>query len=663
MAIARKNPLHLDVVSTRLSPDIQTELRELNEMIDEADEAQSGWIDKQVQLEKLRMGHREPRNIPWDGCSNISVPVIDGIIRRARPGHASLILDANPIATFESQEANDIDPAREIEPWFTWLFRKHMKTAREAVLLIDYIFSRGHAYTHEGWDYQTAKSVRIVHVDAIFGDLETFLAEAEAAAQAQNQTFNPGDAIVDKLADEYDLSKEGSELVVLVQAAQKILAGEKFVRIFYREVDVDRPLWQAIDAINVIKPVDQPASSADFFTIVHQIGTDRLQRMARDGVLDPEAVKELRAKIRTNTDDLNREYGGVKAMNARDMIRNIRDGKADVEMTGKKTRKPKAVVFQTYCWIDIDGDGVAERCVYWYAPEQKLTLALYEYPLPFDEWPITEFWYSNDLPRAHDQRGIPEMIAPFQKLVNAYHNAWVDATTIQLAPMFKQRVLEGDTAPTIEWRPGGILPFTGNVDDIQPVAHDLRVLGELLRAENVNQAHAENYIGIFDASIRNVTARNERRTATEVATIQNLSDSIFGLDAKLFQEAFSKSLNKIFQLWIEFGPPEIFFRVEGREMPLTMTRAELDKNYDISASGTPANTQRAILLRNIEQILPLALQAGESGLIDIGELFKQYFRLIEFPLAEKIIRDTEEGAVAQTVLQAFNQLTGQQGVL
>lgn len=661
MAIKRLNPLGLQVVQSEVQPNIDAELRELDSMIDDADEAQSGWITKQVNLEKLRMGHREPRNIPWEGSSNISVPVIDGIIRRARPGLASLILDANPIATFESQEATDIDTAREIEPFLTWLFKKRMKTVREATLLIDYILARGHAYTHEGWDYQTSRSVRIVQVDTLFGDLNAFLQAAEAEASQQGQKFNPGDAIVVKLEQEYGLSSQSNpeEATMLVTAASKILSNEKYIRLFFRKVSVDRPSWQAIDPINVIKPPDQDASNADFFTIVHRVGRDRLIQMAQDNILNETAVAALLKKMRSNTDDSNREYGGVRATNARDMIREIRDGKADVENTGKKSAKAQAILFQTYCRIDINGDGVAERCVYWNAPEHKIRLALFEYPLPMDEWPITPFHYSNDLPRSIDQRGIPEMVAPFQKLVNAYHNAWVDATTIQLAPMMKVRVMEGEKID-IEWRPGGIIPFTGNSDDIVPLTHDLGVLGELLRAENVNQTHAENYIGIFDASIRNVTQRSERRTATEVGAIQNISDSIFGLDAKLFQESFSKSLNKILKLWLEFGPPEVYFRVEGRELPLKITREELDKDFDISASGTPSNTQRAILQRNIETIIPFSLQMADTGLIDIAELFKQYFRLIEFPLAEKIVRSTEEATVIQEVLAAHNQMTGTQ---
>lgn len=660
--IKRTNPLSLDVVaSDQVAPDVDKLLDELEERITEADDAQAGFIEKQAKLERLRMGHRRPRNIPWEGCSNISIPLADGIIRRSRPGFASLILDADPIAVFDAQGGEDLQSARELEHWTTWLLKKRMKISRSVVLLIDYLLSRGHAFTHEGWDYRTSRSVRIVPVDRLFQpSLEVFLQQAQEQATAQGQTFNPGDAIVAKLEQEYDLSRDvQQDAVVLITAAQKILQGEKFVRVFYNHVERDQPQWLPIDPVNLIKPVDQPARSADFVAIVHYLTPDDLTRMARDGVIDAQAAAELKDKIRSRSDSRYETDGG-RGVSARDEIRRIRDKKSRVTTLGRSTSKPEALVYQVYALLDINGDEAEERVVYWYAPQDGVRLALYEYPFPFEEWPITTYRFSNDLPRDIDQRGIPELVAPFQKLANAFENAWIDAATLILAPMIKQRQLEGEDAQTWKWRPGGSIPFTGSPDDVQVIMHDLRVLGELLTGQNVAKTEAENYVGIFDAAIRSVTQRNERRTAREVTAIQSLSDSIFGLDAKLFSEAFAESLNRIIQLWVEFGPPEVHFRVEGRPEPITVRREDLNKNFDVSPAGTPANTQKAIMLQNIQQFLQLALQpqiAG-SGLVDVAELLKQYLRMLDFPLSDQVVRNSEEAAVVQHILQASAQLTG-----
>ena len=150
MAIARGNPLSLEVVGSIASPTVEVQIQNLAKRIEDTDEAQSGWLNKMARLDRLRFGFRRPRNLPWKGASNISIPLIDGIIRRWRPAITGLILDAEPIATFMAQEEGDMDPARETEPFFTWLFRTHMVTVRQVVRLVDILASRGHAYVREG---------------------------------------------------------------------------------------------------------------------------------------------------------------------------------------------------------------------------------------------------------------------------------------------------------------------------------------------------------------------------------------------------------------------------------------------------------------------------------------------------------------------------------
>lgn len=650
MAVSRGNPLSLEVVGSVDSPSVAVQVQNLAQRIEDTDEAQSGWIHKMARLDRLRFGFRKPRNLPWKGASNISIPLIDGIIRRWRPAITGLILDAEPVASFSAQEANDLDPARETEPFFTWLFRVHMTTAREVVRLVDILASRGHAYVREGWDYETERKVRIVHVKDLFQDVQQFLQAAQAEAEEQGREFSPEVAIVTRLEGEYGLSRKiPEEQQVLLQAALGILEGREYVRLIFRRILKDKPMWRAWDPVNTIAPPDQNPETADHFTFIHRMSVDQIQKMVRDGLFEKGPAEELIAKIAKRADDTH-NHGGSKPDSARDVILQTRDSLSGIEHSGRRTRLPEAIIHETFALLDANEDGEFEKVVIWRAPDQNIRLAMFEYPMPFDEWPLTAFAFSQDSDRLHDQRGIPEMVMAFQKLVNAFHNAWVDAATIQLAPMMKVKVTGGHTPEGIQWKPGGLMPFTQDPNEVGPVVHDLRILGELLRAENTNQAIAENYIGIFDASIRNVNTRNERRTATEVAAIQNVSDSIFGLDSKLFQESMSRSFNKVWKLWMEFGPPEVYFRVEGRPQPVRMRKSEVDLEFDIRASGTPANTQRAILLRNIEQILPIAIQ-DQSGRIDIGELYKQYFRLIQFPLAEKIIRSPEEATEVQQVLQ------------
>jgi hypothetical protein len=650
MAVDRSNPLALEVTGTVEIPNMDAQLGELFQRVQDLDDSNAPWIDKQAKLTKLRFGVRRPRTLPWKNSSNISVPVIDGIIRRWRPGIASLVLDANPTAFFEAQEGSDLETARKVERFFTWLFTINMKVAREVVRLVDILGSRGSAYAREGWDYQTQRKVRILPVDNVFKpDVSTWLENAKLVREQAGAEFDPVDSIASELEKQYGMSRQiDEEAATLIEAAQSILDGNEYIRLAFREILHDRPCWSAVDPVNVVVPQDQEAETADNVTVIHRMSRPKIRQMIADGWFDEDPAQILLDKLSKTQKDVAEQGQGGQAQNARDLIRQINDRRTGVNRTGRGTTKPEIEIYETFCHLDL-GRGTEEKCVVWWCPEFKIILARYEYAMPFDEWPLTTFKFSHDSGRAVDNRGIPEMTASFAKLVNAFHNAWVDACSIQLSPTLKVKAAAGKIPEGIRVGPGVQLPVN-HTDDIEPLVHDLRVLGELLRAENMNQQQAENYIGIFDASIRS-GQRSERRTATEIGAIENMSADIFGLDSKLFQESMSRSFRKVWALWLEFGPPEVFFRVQGEENPVQITRKEVDKNWDIRAAGTPSNTSRAIMVANIERVLPLALNDA-TGLVDKGALLKEYFRLIDFPLAQQVVRNPEDAAAVQQVMQA-----------
>jgi hypothetical protein len=654
MSVDRSNPLALDVVGSIQAPELEVQFKELFARVQELDDSNAPWIDKQAKLTKLRYGLRRPRSLPWKNSSNISIPLIDGIIRRWRPGIASLVLDAQPAAFFDAQEGGDLETARIVERFFTWLFTINMQVAREVVRLVDILGSRGSAYSREGWDYQTQRKVRIMPVASVFQpDVKTWLENAKLVAEQEGRAFDPTDAIVRELEKQYGLKRAvDEEAQQLLQAAAVIQGGGEYIRLQFREILKDRPSWSAIDPINVIVPQDQEAESADNVTIIHRMSRPMIRQMVKDNWFEPGPAQVLLDKMTASPKDRANDQKGGEAGNARDLIKQINDRRTGVNRTGRGTVKPEVEIYETFCHLDF-GTGTEEKCKVWWAPEYELVLARHEYSLPFDEWPVTTFKFGHDSARAIDNRGIPEMTATFAKLVNAFHNAWVDAASIQLAPALKVKTIAGKMPEGIKLGPGARIPVQ-HKDDIEPMIHDLRVLGELLRGENQSQQQAENYVGIFDASIRS-GARSERRTATEVGAIENMSADIFGLDAKLFQESMSRSFRKIWALWLEFGPPEIFFRVQGQENPVKVKKKDVDKQWDIRAAGTPSNTSRAIMVQNIERVLPLTLQ-DTTGLVDKAALMKEYFRLIDFPLSQKVIRPPEEAAQVQQVMAAARGL-------
>lgn len=660
MAIRRPNPIGLEVLQVEpQADDLEAQVDTLIRKIKEVDADLIGWLRKQGELVRLRRGNRRRKNTPWRNASNVSIPLIDGIVRRWKPGIAALILDADPIAFFTAQEAGDIETARAVEPFFTWLFREAMRTTEGVVQLADLIAWRGHAYTREGWDYRTRLTPRILNVDDLFPQgVEAFLQQATATQEQAGEQRSSVELIQQVIAQEYDLDiNQEDEFIQTAQAAQLILQGQRILKLKYRIIQRDLPKWEVIDPINVITPQDQNPEMAEFFTIIHMLTEDELRARAVDGHLPPEAVDTiLKSDTRTGS-----PVGSGTADNQRARIKDLLDDAAGRTSRHSDRGVGQFTMWEIYCHLDIDGTGERQKCILWYSPDIDQRVALMDYPFPFEEWPITYFPFEAAA-RPVDNRGIADMIKTFQRLVNAYHNARIDASQIVLAPVLLARLTGGNFKRNIKWHPGAIIPVQ-QPNDVVPLQHDLSILGALLQEEQVNQRLAETYVGVFDATLTNLSNSRERRTAAEVQAIQSISSSIFGLDAKIFQVAMSRSFNKIWQLYSDLGPKELFFRVQGEEFPRVALKSELGRNFDVKASGTPANTNRALQIGNLERIMQVVLQPVvlQSGRIDFAELIRQWVDLVDSKVANTIIRPEEEAAAVQQVLAAAQTSQGGQG--
>lgn len=662
--LQRRNPLSLRVTGELRVTPLEKQINDLVIRIKETDRERSDWLRKQLMLIKLRFGVRKPRSAPWKGASNITVPVIDKTLRRWRPGIASLVLDADPVAYFRAEEASDYDPARTVEPFFTWLFVEYMRTTGDIMLLVDLLGSRGHTYSRQGWKYRTQRSVRVVRSQELWpgGVQQEITAQIQqATATTPDRVPSPEELVVAKLADEYGLDpRDPAEGPMLATAAAELLAGKEYITLTYREVIEDRPDFKALDPMNVIVPPDEDPEHASFFAVIHdRITADHLRQMADDEVLQAGAVQKLLEKRpKTVTGG---ESGDASAGTLRDAIRRTEDLKAGVQDRSTSSSRVMYTLWEVYCHLQLAPGEARRRCVLWYCPSENHVLALTPYVLPLKGWPIVCYEYNRDGKRPIDNRGIPEMLADAQKMASAYHNMRIDAGQILLSPVVKCKGDAQGNTPALDWRPGGKISVRSPTD-VEPMIHDLRVLAQMLQEEQVANRLAEDYIGTFDATLSNLNESRERRTATEVQAIQTVAGNIFGLDAKLFATQLGRTFTQIWQLYEEFGPEEIFFRVAGEAKPRLAKKSEICKNYDISAAGTPANTQRSVMLTNIERIMPVLLngQIAASGTVDVAELVRAWVSLVNLNLAKKIIRPPEEAAAVQQVLQAAALSSGQE---
>jgi hypothetical protein len=663
MPITRRNPLDVSVISAVQSPEeVRDQINDLVRRIRQVDTDMVGWLQRQAELIKLRKGNRQTKkSVPWRNSSNISVPLTDGIIRRWKPLIASLVLDADPIAFMRAREAGDTENARLAEKWLTYLFVDEMETTMPAVQLADTIAWHGHAYTRESWDYRTIRQVRVITVEKVFKpSLQEFLQGAQLKAQAEKEDFSPEDSVMTQLELEYDLDRDDQqEGPALLQMTQQILKGDPYIKLAQRKVIKDAPRWEMISPLFTIVPQDQDPEDAEFFTIIHMKTEDELRAMGIDGHLPRDRVE---AMISQGSKSGTANNTGATSDSQRDIIQDLLDSKAGNTRRHSERATGRFPVWEVYCRLNLTGKEGAERqrVVLWYSPQHDRAIALNDYVFPFDTWPITYYPFEA-AKRPIDNAGISEKVKTMQKLVNAYHNMRIDAGQLMLSPVLKVRVTGGNMKKNFKVHPGAMLPVQ-SPGDVEPLMQDLRILTALTQEEQSNQRLAETYIGVFDATLTNISQSRERRTAAEVNAIQGLSANIFGLDSKIFQVSFSKSLNKIWNLWQELGDDEVFIRVQGEE-PITVRKADIGMNFDISAAGTPANTNRSFQISTLERALQLVLSSPlilQSGRFDFIQLLQDYLALLDRNMSKRLIRSEEQAAAVQQIVQAGAAVSGQE---
>jgi hypothetical protein len=389
----RQNPLSIDTLGTVQAPDIPDQVKQLYRRIESAANARQSYLQKQEKLLRQRKGIRKTKVFPWVGANNHNWPLIDGVIRRWKPGIIGLVTQADPVCWFKAERPDGIAAAPTAQAYYHWAFH-HMHRVMQTLLeLSEYIAQYGKGYTRQGWDYQTEEQCRVVQVKSLFPNgvdaaVEQFNAAVEQKRAAVQQAVNAGEAppeamgqilnttdaatlVWKTLEDEYLLDPQDPlEIQQLDAATQAILAGAETVKIHRRVVKYDRPSWAALSPLCVIVPARcNDIANADYIAIEHMVTADDLARMVRDRKLDASAVSMVIERMEHEVSGDPDRLGTVGDLRgtARSSIEDILD-RADGVNAGDIDDLPTERMLEIYCKLDLKGSGVLERCVLWYVP-------------------------------------------------------------------------------------------------------------------------------------------------------------------------------------------------------------------------------------------------------------------------------------------------------
>jgi len=610
--MVEQNPEAVTAVAAAISDE------QVNKVVGAVNDAlshRSSWESKCETWYKKRYGIRNKKEFPWPGSSNINLPLTDKVIRHQKPVFVNAVFGMNPVVSIEPLGDADPERANRVEAFYDWLLRYRMGRSREAQIHnIDCFLTYGMSFMKCIWEHHTERSTRVLDISALDGQISKVAREevtdeelVQFAAQLGIVGNGPEDAAAFK------------------SMAQQFRAGKAKLEVSVQATKYNAPRWVFVDPRDIVVPWDSLDDIDELPWIAHRmfLKPETILERGVGGVYDRAVSEQVASEARSR--------GRIKDSSRINSIKESREG-----MYQTADNSSFIEVHEIYFHHDINGDGIAEKCVMTISPQSREVLRLIEYPYEHGMWPFTRFVHEMNEPRWYSPRGIPEMLNDIQTEINAQHNAKLDRMTIQNSLTFLVREGSIRNPANLKFRPGSYIPVR-RMDDVKPLtmqALDYSFDNE----ERTLKAYAEEYVGITDFGLSNVNQRVERRTATEVSEISRVSDMVANLDLQVFQESMRRLHRQTIFLWAQYGDMSVMINVGGQPDPLVFDRFDLYKDFDLVPTGNMNNISSRSRVDKAYADMQVASNPVFSQYINHYEVLRDYFENSDFRSARRMLR-------------------------
>jgi hypothetical protein len=283
------------------------------------------------------------------------------------------------------------------------------------------------------------------------------------------------------------------------------------------------------------------------------------------------------------------------------------------------------IVWEVYKKRD---DGVWE--VYLYSPAAVDMDLRDPMELPYDhgQCPFVDFPYEIKDKGWFSPRGVCEILAPFELSMTSMWNHKHDAMTLYNRPLFRAE-RELPNSINLRFSPGQILPY--GVAPVQmpqpPVSFDQEL--------NQTRAVAENRIGSPDYAMGSAMGGgSDRRTATEIQSINAQAMQSGDLRARLFRMALGKMYRQAWGLYVQYDSKSLRYRFA--EDSLDADPVALHDQYELEPKGGMDMVSRQMM---VQQAINRKQLFQNSPWVDQVELDKSIMELDDPSLIKRLIRD------------------------
>lgn len=620
------------------------ERRELGQRI--ADGWENDNLDRELWLADLPrwirayQGKVEQKNTPWDGASNLHVPVTATVVDAIHPREMAAVFRPKPIVNFKPQEPGDREKARRRERFLDWATREDVNIfpVMDRTLLAKEI--NGLQFLKITWELKI-RHLRDRHefpkdwpLDQVFAKLmDTDIQLIEAITRVEDSTAV--DAIIkDRGKVTIDVEDSPRKMIVYTER-------EEIVR--------DAPRIDLIDAEDVVVNSDAgfDLQEADHLTHRYWLTLDKIKREVQKGTFVATSAE---------LDDIEKILRTDIQPSAGDNTIDVKQAREDVTGAGTTFRlgDPERVeLIDAYMPYDVNDDGYDEDILVTIVKERPSIVLrvvrledVYRHGMrpfvAFHMFPVAgSFW----------SIGVPQILDGLQQEINTIHNQRVDAGTISNTPWGWYVPSAGFNPERIPVEPGFMTP----VDDINAVKmhQPANYTAWGFQEERLLWDLVERRTKVSDLTLGRVgDTQGAARTATGVQALSNQQATGFDIFIRRTQESFRQLLHQLLGLYAQYMPPGKELRVLGNlsDPDIVVTREDLVEEMDMEFTGNALSTDREVE-RNTSTLFAQTVFnpqvqtfLGQIGVISpqgVAEWYRHLFTVFDVPNRDRIIKMPE----------------------
>lgn len=619
-------PKKIDNTETQLDPD-----RKLVDTIKKWRDSSRGltasWEINQLKWTKMRYRIKKTKNFPFVGCANLRMPTIETKLRKLKASLANTVFGIRPVVQVIPTPSGTFENAQKIEKWLDHLIMEKTDTKNKIIIGIDQSLEKGWICLKPYWSYEEVTRIENASLD----DLS--ISDVEKIHSVNTSTEELAQMLVSYFQADVTDNVKNVNMTAIRKAAEEIHSGASEVKVNLQEVTKNNPDMDVCMDERIYVGTDSGYDPQGCQWIIHEffMPLDTVKKNAQIKGWDTKGVTEIWAMKQVNLNQRNIQ-----------IVKDFREG-----IMRLQTPDELVMIWEAYCWYDIDGDGEKEKVVATLAPDFLKVLRKSTLPFYNQKWPFVKLFYELCDDRWFSHRGIPEMIEDIVKEIDIQHMQKIDSQTIRNSPMFLYRsgMINNKTVQFIFGQGLPVNGMTPLTDVMMPMNNTNQQAEFSYKDEQmILESKVEELLGQVDFTLQSMINKRQPRTLGEVNQQVQSSQMTFSLDASLYKGQIEELFNWYWDLWCQYGNDEEEFAYFGKDgwEKIRLNREEVKGKYKITVRGNDQNTNPQVRLQKSQAILqqmdnPLLSQMGVITPINVANALKNMYQLLDIENWQELV--------------------------